>query len=343
MLHHYLHRHLPTFTRAWHWFKAWYINRDLFERILSVVVATLCAVWLVYIILIAPSNAFPSGAYITVQEGATLSSIASDLKTRNVVRYSWLFKTAVRIFGDDTHVPAGVYYFPRPQNLLTVAMRIAAGDFNTTPVKVTIPEGSTVADISKILLKTLPDFNRNAFLSAAQGEEGYLFPDTYFFMPGDSTDAILSVFSNGLHTHLQKIKAQIDASKKPLPEILTMASLLEKEAPDVESRRMIAGILWHRIAIGMPLQVDAVFPYIIGKNSYELTKDDLKIDSPYNTYIHTGLPPGPIANPGLDSILAAVTPIKTSYVYYLSDRHGTLHYATTYDQFLALKHTYVNQ
>jgi UPF0755 protein len=161
-------------------------------------------------------------------------------------------------------------------------------------------------------------------------------------MPGDGVDAILSVFSNSFHTHVSKIQSQITAFGKPVPEVLTMASLLEKEAADTQSRRTIAGILWKRIQSGMPLQVDAVFPYILGKNSYELTREDLKVDSPYNTYKYTGLPVGPIANPSLDSILAAVTPIKTNYVFYLSDRQGNFHFATTYEQHLANKKKYVD-
>ena len=120
-----------------------------------------------------------------------------------------------------------------------------------------------------------------------------------------------------------------------------MASLLEREVPLTYDRRVVAGILWKRIRLGMPLQVDAVFPYIIGKNSFNLTKSDLATDSPYNTYLYKGLPAGPIANPGLDAILAAVTPLPTSYLYYLSDKYGNLHYSATYEQHLANKHKYL--
>jgi len=104
---------------------------------------------------------------------------------------------------------------------------------------------------------------------------------------------------------------------------------------------MIAGLLWHRIDIGMRLQVDAVFPYIIGINTFELTKADLATTSPYNTYINKGLPPGPIANPSIDSILAAVTPVKNNYVYYLSDMYGNLHFCQTYACQLANQHKYL--
>ena len=121
-----------------------------------------------------------------------------------------------------------------------------------------------------------------------------------------------------------------------------MASIIEKEVITHEDMKTVSGVLWKRIAIGMPLQVDAVFPYIMGKNTFELTREDLQFDSPYNTYKYKGLPPGPINNPGLDSILAAATPAKTKYVYFLSDKDGNFHYAVSYAQHLANKKKYLD-
>jgi len=109
-----------------------------------------------------------------------------------------------------------------------------------------------------------------------------------------------------------------------------MASILEKEGATTKDREMISGILWKRISIGMKLQVDAVFPYIIGVNSLQLTKAQLQTDSPYNTYTHAGLPPGPISNPSMDSIMAAITPTKSNYLFYLSDLHSVMHYCANY-------------
>lgn len=336
------HRHLPTFVREWHRFKAWYIASRPWQKFVVNFAATGAVVYLLYLIFFTAPAGFPQGAYVAVPKGSTLSSIAKDFTERDIIKYSLLFKLSARVLGNERRIPAGVYYFPHPQNVVQIAIRLVSGDFETTPVRVTIPEGATVADIAKILEKKMPSFDYRGFLNAAKGQEGYLFPDTYFFMPGDSTEAILSVFSNGFHTHISKIQAQVTAFKKPLPEIITMASLLEKEAADTQSRRIIAGLLWHRIAIGMPLQVDAVFPYIIGKNSFDLTRKDLKMDHPYNTYVNKGLPPGPIANPGLDSILAAVTPIPNNYVYYLSDLNGNFHFCVTYDCQLANQKKYLS-
>jgi UPF0755 protein len=223
-----------------------------------------------------------------------------------------------------------------------IAVRVVSGDFETTPVRVTIPEGSDTKQIARILYDKIPNFDRRAFLQATDGKEGYLFPDTYFFMPNDSIEAVLSVFNNAYHTRISKLAKQIADSGHTELEILTMASILEKEANKTADRQKIAGVLWHRIAIGMPLQVDAVFPYILGKNTFEVTLEDLQVDSPYNTYKYKGLPPGPIDNPGLDSITAALTPVKSNYVFFLSDLQGNFHFAATYAEHMANKKKYLD-
>jgi len=121
-----------------------------------------------------------------------------------------------------------------------------------------------------------------------------------------------------------------------------MASLLEEEAPGHKDRRIIAGILWKRIKKGMPLQVDAAFSRVNGKNTYELTTKDLIDDSPFNTYTNKGLPPAPITNPGLSSIKAALNPIESTYWYYLSDRSGNFYYSATLEEHQRKKERYVN-
>ncbi len=321
--------------------RARYFAAQAWEKFIVEFIAGGVVVYLLFLWLASPPWGFPQGAYVTVAEGESLSSIASDLKERGLVGSATLLVATSRLVGSDRHIPAGVYYFPRPQNLVFIAMRLVSGDFETIPLRVTVIEGDTVKDIALLLLQKMPNFDRRAFLNAAKDKEGYLFPDTYFFMPGDGTEAILSVFTNGFHSHIAKVQGQINAFGKPLPEVVTMASLLEKEAADTQSRRIIAGILWRRMSLGMPLQVDAVFSYILDKSALDLTTDDLKVDSPYNTYTHKGLPLGPIGNPSFDAITAAVTPIKTNYLYYLSDKQGNFHFAVTYAQHLANKKKYL--
>lgn len=335
-------RHIPTFAEVYRRARLWYAAASHKERFAAQFVGTAALVYLAYFIWFAPPWGFPTGAYITLQKGSSLTAMAGELERQGIVTNAWLLKSTARVLGDQHKVPAGVYYFGQPENLVQVAIRLVAGDYDTTPIRVTIPEGSTVAHISKVLLEEIPDFDRRAFLDAARNKEGYLFPDTYFFMPGDDVDSILSVFSNSFHTRINKVQAQITAYGKPLNEVLTMASILEKEASDAESRKIIAGILWNRIKIGMPLQVDATFPYYLGRNTFQVTLDDLRTDHPYNTYTNKGLPPGPIGNPGLSSIVAAVTPTKSNYIFFLSDLDGNFHYCATYECHLANKRKYLD-
>lgn len=298
------------------------------------------ALFIYFVLIAAPFN-FPTGAYVSIPVGNTLSETAHELKERGVIRSALVFEFWVRVFGAKHYVVAGEYFFPEGTSVFAVAHRLGRGDFQVDPARIRIPEGATVAEIGELLEEKIPGFNAAEFARAARGKEGYLFPDTYFFMSGQDIEAILGAFANNFSTHIAGIQRQIDAFGEPLSDVVIMASLLEREAPETYDRRVIAGILWKRISLGMPLQVDAVFPYIIGKNSLDLTRKDLKVDSPYNTYVNKGLPPGPIANPSLDAILAAVTPIRTNYLYYLSDAQGNMYYSATYAQHLAARDKYL--
>ena len=146
--------------------------------------------------------------------------------------------------------------------------------------------------MAEIFSKKISIFNSEKFLKLAVPVEGYLFPDTYFFLPNITPEQIIDAMKNNFIKKVGDIYSKIERSDKSLEEIIIMASILEEEARIFETKKIISGILWQRIKIGMPLQVDAVFPYIIGKNTYELTKEDLSIDSPYNTYKYKGLPFG---------------------------------------------------
>jgi UPF0755 protein len=128
---------------------------------------------------------------------------------------------------------------------------------------------------------------------------------------------------------------------KPEGDIIKMASIVEEEGRTMETREIIAGILWKRISIKMPLQVDSSFKYINGKTTATLTTEDLKIDSPYNSYTNRGLPPTPISNPGLAAIRATINPIKTPYLYFLSDKNGNMHYAITFEEHVENKLKYL--
>ena len=145
---------------------------------------------------------------------------------------------------------------------------------------------------------------------------------------------------NNFNEKIQAIDQQIKSFNKPLSQIITMASIVEEEARADESRRIISGILWKRLEKNMPLQVDAPFYYITGKAG-GFTLDDLKINSPYNTYLNKGLPKAPISNPGLGTILDTVKPKETNYWFYLTGNDGEMRYATNFDQHIENRNTYL--
>ena len=281
---------------------------------------------------VPPSHA-PNPRIVYIKEGETISQVAFELEQENVVKSAFAFEMLAKFYGQETQVAdPGYYLFDSTENTSEVVERILSGDYRLTPKKVLIYEGSTNEEIADTLQGKLVFFNKNDFLSLSEGEEGYLFPDTYYFVPTATAFEVYRAMRVNFEKNVEALEPAIQESGKTLNEIITMASLIQKEAWKSKDRRLISGVLWSRIDKGMKLQVDAVFPYIIGKNTFQLTYDDLTVDSPYNTYKYKGLPPGPIANPGLDAIEAALHPEKTKYVYYLADMRGTTHYAITYGE-----------
>lgn len=236
---------------------------------------------------------------------------------------------------------AGDYLLAHKESPLTLAWRIIRGEFGMSPVKVTIFEGLNITEIGELLSKNLMTFDLEAFKEAAKNKEGYLFPDTYFFPPTAKPDEVIDRMEANFNEKIKSLEPDIEKSGKSLKEVIVMASILEGEARGLEAQKIVSGILWKRIAIGMPLQVDATFKYINGKDSFTLSYADLKEDSPYNTYTNKGLPPGPINNPGFDAIRAAVNPTKTDYLYFLTGNDGQMYYAKTFEQHKLNKSKYL--
>jgi UPF0755 protein len=322
-----------------------YLNKDKNQnkRFFLVVIFIVFIIFSVFYFttLRAPDD-FPVGRKIKIEEGMTLSEISGLLKQSSVIRSEIAFEVFVTIISSDSGALHGDYFFNKRTNLFNIAKKITKGEYGLTPIQITIPEGSTIYDIARLFEDNFLDFDSVAFLESARDKEGYLFPDTYLFLPNVEVEQVINEMQDNFKIKINEIKNEIIAFNKPLEEIVIMASILEKEARTMESRKMISGILWKRIDIGMPLQVDAVFPYINGKNTYTLTLEDLKVDSLYNTYKYKGLPVGPIANPGLDSLLAAVTPKKSPYFYYLSDKTGNIHYSRNFEEHKRNKKLYLN-
>ena len=280
-----------------------------------------------YFFLSAPKN-FPSGAAIVIEKGTGLAEISGKLKKEGFIKNKYAFALYARVFNKSKKIKYGKYLFNEPVSIFSLLSRFTKGEFGFKPVKVTVAEGLTVKKIAE-LLGDFENFDKEEFLEKTVNMEGYLFPDTYLFLPFAETEQIIGTMTDNF-----KKKAG-DVGK----DIVIMASLIEKEVPDIGDRKIVSGILWKRLKLGMALQVDAVFPYITGKQ--KVLSDDLKIDSPYNTYLHKGLPPGPISNPGLDAVEAAKNPQETSYLYYLSGKDGKTHFAKTFAEHLKNKEKYL--
>lgn len=295
-----------------------------------------------YMLLLAPPSDFPLGETVSIARGSSVNDIADELSEAHVIQHSSVLWFILRFSGASAHVQAGTYLFNTRENVLTVAYRLATGAFGLPPVHITFPEGVTVRDISEKVAEALPLISAQDVVALGEPQEGYLFPDTYLFPPDASAASVVKAMRANFDAKIGTLASDIQASGHSLSDIIIMASLVEKEARTDKDKRIVAGILWNRLARKMPLQVDAVFGYIYNRDTYSPSLADLAVNSPYNTYTHIGLPPGPICNPGLESILAALHPIKTNYLYYLTDTNGVMHYATTYAAHQANQRKYLH-
>lgn len=289
----------------------------------------------------APAD-FPAGSVITVSPGSFAPQVAQAFADAHVIAHPSVMRLVLRLTGKSDNVQAGAYRFESPQNVFSITRRLTTGAYGFSPVSITFIEGITVREMAAQVATTFPQISEEDFLREAQPYEGYLFPDTYLFFPFVDVATVVATMRENFDRKTSALSSDIHASGHSLSEIVILASLLEKEARTTTSRRMVSGIIENRLKLGMPLQVDAVFGYIFKRATYSPSLEDLKVDSPYNTYTHTGLPPGPIGNPGLESIQAALTPTKTSYIYYLTGKDGLMHYATTFVGHQANKSAYLN-
>jgi len=294
-----------------------------------------------YLAAFAPPSDFPKGSIISIARGATAPDVAAQLTTARLINHPEILRAVLRITGASAHIQAGAYLFSTPQDLLAIAYRISTGAYGLPPVRLTFPEGDTSRDDAERIAAALPDISASDFISRGQPYEGYLFPDTYLFLASTDVDTMVRTMRANFDTKIAPLTSDVQASGHSLSDIVTMASLVEREARSNASKSLVAGILWNRIKLGMPLQVDAVFGYIYGRDTYSPSLADLKVDSPYNTYLHKGLPPGPISNPGLESIQAALHPTKTDYLYYLTGKDNLMHYAATFAEHLANQRKYL--
>ncbi len=281
---------------------------------------------------------------ITVEQGESARSIGHKLADQGVIRSSRLFEVLVALTGVQDKLEAGDYEFETGTPAIEAVHRIAEG--KTASRDVVIPEGRRAEEVGEILQQA-GVVDKQAFLAAlvksqynelflaqssSTGLDGFLFPAKYSFSRGvnasDVVDRMLQAFQDQVASQLQ-----LEGQTMTLDQVVTLASIVEREAQDPSERPIIASVFLNRLRLGIALEADPTVQYGLTQFSLsvdaygwwkkDLTLDDLKVDSPYNTYVHPGLPPGPIANPGLDSILAVVRPARTNYLFFVAKNDGT--------------------
>ncbi len=265
-----------------------------------------------------------------VKKGDGLNQIAGNLQQQQLVKNKYFFIAYTLFKKKEKELIAGEYQFSSSMNVPEILAKISSGD--RVKRMVTIIEGWTVGDIEQRLGMGQVD----------PSLEGYLFPDTYEIYPDDELEDLIKKMQDNFNKKIDgEIRQDITAQEKTLEEIIIMASIIEKEVRILEDKKVVSGILWKRIDNNMLLQADATVTYITGGKSTDITKEELAIDSPYNTYKYRGLPSGPICNPGLDSIIAAIHPVKTKYWFYLSTPEGETIFSTTLAEHEAARAKYL--
>lgn len=286
-----------------------------------------------------PPKAFPTQTPIVIPSGSGARAIGKTLESMNVIRSYRLFMILLSISGNESRLVSGEYVFSQPLSTHQIIDLIVSGRYGAGQTKVTIPEGLSNREIADIIADKLPDFDTRAFLDAARPYEGYLFPDTYLLFRSTTPIELVNQMRQLFYTQISA--AGIDSDTTDFTRTVVIASLLEDEATSTTDAHIIAGIIENRLRRDMPLQIDATVGYLTGKPSLQLTHTDLQIDSPYNTYKYRGLPPGPISNPGIAMIRAALNPTTSPYLYYLHDSDGVAYYATTYAEHLKNRQKYI--
>jgi UPF0755 protein len=291
---------------------------------------------------------------VTIPEGATLSDIGGILEEAGVVRHALAFVRKAEADGHSRDLKPGTYGLRVNEPYDSLIAALLAGEKPETAT-VTIPEGYTLEQTSRRWAKALEGFDAAAYRRIATEDppaveldgyqtgtmlEGLLFPATYEVVPSLKPRRAIDLQLEALFANLEKVDMS-RARKANLTtyDVLIIASLVEREARVAAERPLVAAVIWNRLRMGMPLQIDATIQYALPDHKAELTFDDLEIDSPYNTYKIVGLPPTPIANPGLASIQAAADPADVDYLYYVAknDGSGEHYFSTTYEEFLQNK------
>lgn len=303
------------------------MKKLLFLPLLAMLAIATGVVW--FYINSQPVSVGKTFTNFVIVKGSSASQIGNKLESGGLIKSALAFKIYVRLTGQSGKLQSGEF---RLSPSFTLFQNVTALFSGPVELWVTIPEGLRREEIAAKFATSLGKDTvfTNEFLLASKGKEGYLFPETYLFPTEASAAAIVKKMTDTFNTKIQGLTSKVP--NLAFFESVTLASIIERETKTDAERPMVAGILINRLDAGMPLQVDAAVQYAVGnsKNWWPiLSLADLKIDSKYNTYKYAGLPPAPIANPGLSSLKAALAPTSNDYWYYIHDSEGQIHYAKT--------------
>jgi len=279
----------------------------------------------VWLEIYLPKNPFLRlTVFFEVEKGWGAKEIAYNLEKAGIIRCGLFFRAFVYSKSVSGKLKAGEYGLSPAMNIPDIVEKLVSGD--RIKKLITIIEGWSVKDIGEYL--------KEKGIEGAEkidpGLEGYLFPDTYEIFPEDGIEEIIEIMLANFDKKLtSELREEISSQGRTIHEIVIMASLIEKEVRTLEDKKIVSGILWKRLEWDIPLQIDATIAYITGRKTTKITKKELQIDSPYNTYKYKELPLGPISNPGLESILAAIYPQESQYFYYLSTPEGETIFSRT--------------
>ena len=269
-----------------------------------------------------------------IKRGEGIREIANSLKKEGLIKDPIVFFLLVKKLNLDGKIQAGDFRLSPSETAYDIAQDLTHGMLD---IWVTIPEGKRADEVADTLKEKIPTY-QETWRNVLNRNEGYLFPDTYLIPRDTDINTIVSIMKDNFEKKYLSIPG-INRANLSKDQIVIIASLIEREAKLPKDRPLVASVILNRLNIGMALQIDATIQYALGFQEGEkswwkkgLTKQDLKVDSLYNTYENPGLPPAPISNPGIDVLSAVVNPSNTDYLYYTSDSLGQNHYAKTLDQ-----------
>jgi UPF0755 protein len=291
------------------------------------------------------------GESLSIKPGLGVNEISVKLNEAEVVCDKLAFETYLWLFNKEGAIKAGDYFFSNSLNIKELTEVLIKGQKSGAEVEIKLIEGWDIAEMAEYLekrniiekkffltsVKNFKNFEKDfPFLTTIPNGvdlEGFLFPDTYRIYNDSEAEDIINKMLNNFDKKLtQEMRDEINRQGKDLYEIITMASVIQKEVRSIKDMKVVSGIFWDRIKYGQPLESCATIGYILGEDKARYSYEDTRIDSSYNTYINKGLPLGPISNPGVQAIEAAIYPEFTDYVYFLSKPNGETVFSVTYEE-----------